>query len=65
MNNQDKKEVPPKKPEIEIPNPSPAVVPTPEPDQIRNIPHQEIIESPIESPPTEISEIRTSEITEM
>lgn len=60
----EEKEMPAKKPEIEITNPSPAVIPTPQPDQIKNIPEPEIIESPIESPATDISEIGTSEIVE-
>jgi hypothetical protein len=70
-NNQDnnssrpeEKEMPAKKPEIEIKTPSPAVIPTPQPDQIISIPEPEIIESPIESPSTDISEIGTSEIME-
>lgn len=58
------KEMPVKKPEIEIPNPEPSVIPTPQPDQIKSIPQPEIIESPQESPSTDITEIGTSEISE-
>lgn len=54
-----------KKPEIEVPNPAPLVVPSPEPDQIKSIPKPEIIEAPTERPSPEISEIGASEIMEI
>lgn len=62
--NSEENEMPAKKPEIEITNPSPAVIPTPQPDQIRSIPEPEIIDSPIERPTTDISEVGGSEIME-
>ncbi len=62
--NTDEKEMPVKKPEIEITNPSPSVIPTPPPDQIRSIPKPEIIDSPLESPSTDITEVGGLDIVE-
>lgn len=61
---EEEKEMPTKKPEVEITNPAPSVVPSPKPDQIINTPKPEIIETPMESPSTDISEIGVSEIME-
>lgn len=65
MNNDKDKEIPAKKPEIEITSPKPSVISSPEPDRVESRPEPEIIQSPIESPTSDISEISSSEIQEL